>query len=243
MSRTVRSLTAGTIPSSTAWRARSLLVQWEMCKPLAIGSRQANRTSRARCRGGNPGWSPGPLGWCQKIGQARILVATADPPDGRRIALGPDGQLLDRLARGNREENLSPLDLVPGQGAASRDLLEEREIVGNDLQGTRSSTTHGATPIADLANKGQLTSRPNFLHYFVPEPLASRTVLKAEQVRGLAVITSAAVRGGRVGSAIGEGSRKNVRDLILWRIVTQFSDRNRLSGICFAPELSSSSRA
>jgi hypothetical protein len=33
-------------------------------------------------QGGNPGRSPGPLGWFQEVGQARVLVATADPPNG-----------------------------------------------------------------------------------------------------------------------------------------------------------------
>src|SRR4051812_23973048 len=104
-----------TIPSLTAWRARSWLVQWVMCRPLAIGSRQANSTTWARCRGGNPGRSTGPLGGMQEVGQARDLVATADPPDGRGIALSAEGQRSDRLPRGDGQEDLSPLDLIPGE--------------------------------------------------------------------------------------------------------------------------------
>ncbi len=34
---------AGTIPSSTAWLARSWLVHWVMCEPLATGSKQSNQ--------------------------------------------------------------------------------------------------------------------------------------------------------------------------------------------------------
>ena len=66
-------------------------------------------------QGGNPGRSPGPLGWFQEIGQARVLIATADPPDSRRIALGADGQCSDRLPRGDGQEDLSPLDLISGE--------------------------------------------------------------------------------------------------------------------------------
>src|SRR5262245_61742741 len=106
---------AGTIPSSTAWRARSWLVQWVMCRPLAIGSKQASRTIWARWRGGKPGRSPGPLGRSQEVGQARGLVAAADPPDGRRIARGAEGERSDRLARGDGQEDLGALDLIPGQ--------------------------------------------------------------------------------------------------------------------------------
>src|SRR5262245_21824233 len=106
---------AGTIPSSTAWRARSRLVHWVMCKPLATGSRQASATIWARCRGGNPGRSPGPSWRPQEVGQAGGLVAAADPPDGGRIALGAGGERSDRLPRGDGQEDLGPLDLIPGQ--------------------------------------------------------------------------------------------------------------------------------
>ena len=82
----------------------------------------------------------------------------------RRIALGLDGQLLDRLARGDREENLRARWIwYQGKRAASRDLLKDRDIVANGLQRTRSSTMHGVTPIADLANKVQATNRPEVL--------------------------------------------------------------------------------
>ena len=53
---------AGTMPSVTACRARSSLVQWVMCNPSAIGSRQASSTICARWRGGNRGRSTRPLG-------------------------------------------------------------------------------------------------------------------------------------------------------------------------------------
>jgi hypothetical protein len=41
---TLLALILGTILSATAWRARSWLVQWVICNPLAIGSRQASCT-------------------------------------------------------------------------------------------------------------------------------------------------------------------------------------------------------
>jgi hypothetical protein len=52
----------------------------------------------------------------EEAGQARALVATAGPPDGRGIVLCLDGQELDRFPRGDAEDDSRPLDLVPGEG-------------------------------------------------------------------------------------------------------------------------------
>ena len=41
---TVLGLMADTMPSATAWRAKSALVQWVTCSPSAMGSRQASST-------------------------------------------------------------------------------------------------------------------------------------------------------------------------------------------------------
>src|SRR6185437_9762696 len=87
MRRIVRSEMAGTIPSSTACRAKSSLDQWVMCSPLATGSRQARATIWARWRGGNPTGTSG-SGWRgEQSGQAAPLVAAAGPPDGGLVAL------------------------------------------------------------------------------------------------------------------------------------------------------------
>src|SRR4051812_14112355 len=87
---------AGTMPSTTAWRARSWLVQWVMCKPSAMGSRQARLMIPARCRGGNLLRTAHAGLVQQERLQAALLVATTDPPDGAGITLqavgyGPDG--------------------------------------------------------------------------------------------------------------------------------------------------------
>ena len=66
---------------------------------------------------------------------------------------------------------LSPSDLIGGQGPTPSDLLEDRNIVGGDLKGTRSSTTHGAVPKAGLVETVQLIIRLEFPAYFAPYPL------------------------------------------------------------------------
>src|SRR5512144_1861949 len=106
-----------------------------MCRPWAIGSRQASWTIWARCRGGNPGGPPGPVRRYQEAGQSRVLVAAAGPPDGRAVALRPDGQLVDRCPGRNAQYDPGPLDLIPGEGATAGDLLQNRGIVVSDLQG------------------------------------------------------------------------------------------------------------
>src|SRR5436190_5271807 len=96
----VRALMAGTMASSTAWRARSSLVQWVRCNPRAMGSRQARATICARWRGGNPqrmsGVSAAVIG--EQARQARLLVALAGPPDGGLIALHALGDAASPLA-------------------------------------------------------------------------------------------------------------------------------------------------
>jgi hypothetical protein len=64
-------------------------------------------------------------------------------------------------------------------------------------------------------------------------------VLKAEQVRGLGVITSAAVNGGGVSSGIGEASRKGKSKSVYLNPMVQILDHNGLDGIVFAAPSSS----
>src|SRR5215469_7465289 len=101
------------MPSATACRARSLLDQWVMCRPLATGSKQASSTIWALWRGGNPGGPPGALRRSQEAGQPRVLVAAADPPDRRGVVSGLDSQELDRFPGGNAQDDPRPLDLEP----------------------------------------------------------------------------------------------------------------------------------
>src|SRR5262245_64511942 len=84
------------MPSATAWLARPLLVQWVMCNPSTMGSRQASLMIWARCRGGNL-LRAAHAGFVQQESfQAALLVATANSPDSGRVTLqaagyGPDG--------------------------------------------------------------------------------------------------------------------------------------------------------
>src|SRR5579871_3101955 len=94
-----------TMPAATAWRARSLLVQWVMCKPSATGSRQASLMIWARWRGGNllraahAGFVPP-----ERLGAA-LLVAPADPPDDGPVTRQAVGYCLDRLTAGNGQDD------------------------------------------------------------------------------------------------------------------------------------------
>src|SRR6476469_2866257 len=81
---------ASTMPSATAWRARSWLVQWVMCSPSAIGSRQASSTIWARWRGGNLQRMP-QVGFVQQ----EAFVLDLEP----RQVPGPGHGLKDREVR------------------------------------------------------------------------------------------------------------------------------------------------
>src|ERR1700682_2107403 len=134
-----------------------------MCRPLAIGSRQASLTISARCRGGNPGRPPGSVWWCQEAGQSRVLVAAANPPNRRAVALRAEGQIVDRFPGSDAQDDLCPLDLIPGEGSHAGDLLQERGIVGSNLQNQRFATTHGTTPVAEVRYGIQHTGFPEFV--------------------------------------------------------------------------------
>jgi hypothetical protein len=69
--------------------------------------------------------------------------------------------------------------------------------------------------------------------------VASRIVLKAEQVRGLGVITLAAVNGRGVSTGIGEASRKGESESVYLNPVVQILDQNGPDGIVFATPSSS----
>jgi hypothetical protein len=87
---------------------------------------------------------------CQEAGQTLVLIAAADPPDGRAVALRADGQEVDRLSGSDTQDDLCPLDLIPGEGSTVGDLLQDRGIMGGDLQCPRFTATHGTTPVAEV---------------------------------------------------------------------------------------------
>src|SRR4051812_25756747 len=110
---------SSTMPSAIAWRARSALVQWVMCNPSAMGSRQANATIRARCRGGgNPLGAAAAGEVAEQAAQATLLVAATEPPDGGGVALVECGRIQGPLAAGDGQCDASALDGGEGKGAA-----------------------------------------------------------------------------------------------------------------------------
>ena len=148
MRRTVRALIAATMPSATAWRARSSLDQWVMCSPLATGSRQASWTIRARCRGGNP-FGPARTVWCRhQPVHAPPFVQAAGPPDRGAIAFHPIGDCIDPLAAGDRQHGAGTADLKPWQRLATGDLSQGGGILRPERQIARSSTTHPGTSVS-----------------------------------------------------------------------------------------------
>ena len=134
------------MPSATAWRARSPLVQWVICSPSATGSRQASSTIRARCRGGNLLGTPEAGVVQQEFFQSAPLVTAADAPDGGRVALHPGGDGRDRLAGGNGQDDAGMLDLEPSQAAAPGHRLEDGQVGGSQGQRPRLTATHGQPP-------------------------------------------------------------------------------------------------
>src|SRR5690348_15238010 len=128
MRRTMAGLMASTIPSATAWRARSALDQCVMCSPSATGSRQASSTTWARCRGGNLLRPPLAGVVQQEFLQPALLVAAADAPDGGAVALQPGGDIADALSGGDGQDDSGVLHLEPGQAAAVGHGLQDGDI-------------------------------------------------------------------------------------------------------------------
>src|SRR5262249_1021518 len=171
MSRTVRALMAGTIPSAMAWRAKSALVQCVMCNPSAIGSRQASSTIWARCRGGKllRTTRSGFVG--QQGRQSPLFIAPTNAPGRCLITLHPEGHGLDALSGRNRQDEARMLDLKARQGTAVGDALEVGGILRSDDEGTRFPTAHGKLSSGVAGFTSIVPRDRNFLHYFVPGPL------------------------------------------------------------------------
>src|SRR5438094_10494405 len=125
-----------------------------MCNPSALGSRQANSTIGARCRGGNllrsslAGVVP------QEFGQSTLRVAAADAPDGGPATLQPPGNLLDTLPGRDGQHDASVLDLEPGQASAAGDSFQNGAVRRGDgdnggfaaAQGRTSEVQQGTLP-------------------------------------------------------------------------------------------------
>ena len=92
-----------------------------------------------------------------------MLVATTDPPDSGRVAFQAAGDVLDRFAGGDSQDDPGLLDLEPGQPPAAGDGLKDREICRGEGQGTRLSATHGATSATQVGLLLQHTHYPEYL--------------------------------------------------------------------------------
>jgi hypothetical protein len=151
------------MPSAMAWRARSALVQWVMCSPSAIGSRQASSMIRARWRGGNLLRPPDARFVQQEWFQPALLVAAADAPDHGPVTLQPRGDGLNRLFRGDGQHDPGMLHLEPGQAATAGHGLEDGSIRSSNGQGARLASTHGTTSEARAEGYLQHTPWPEFV--------------------------------------------------------------------------------
>ena len=133
---------ASTMPSATAWLARSALDQWVMCSPLATGSRQASSTIWALCRGGNLLGASLARVVQQELPQPALFVAAADPPHSGTVALQAGGQGFDTLPGGDGQDDAGMLDLKPSQVATASHGLEDGDVRRQDGQRAGSSTAH-----------------------------------------------------------------------------------------------------
>src|SRR5436305_1098115 len=123
MRRILRGLMASTMPSSTAWRAKSALDQCVMCNPRATGSRQASWMIWVRWRGGNPLGASRAVGVSQQPGETVLLVAAAAAPDGGWIALPSGGDAVDRFASSDGQNDTGTLDLKERERGLTCDAL------------------------------------------------------------------------------------------------------------------------
>src|SRR4051812_12828245 len=120
-----------------------------MCKPSAMGSRQARVMIWARCRGGNL-LRPALAGFVQQESlQAAPLIAAADSPDRGRVALQAIGYGPDGFASGHGQDDAGMLNLEPGQTPGSGNGLQDRQVSSSDGQGARFPATHGRISYAE----------------------------------------------------------------------------------------------
>src|SRR5262249_2182519 len=96
-------------------------------------------------------------------GKATLLVATTHPPDRGPVALEPGGNLSDRLARGDSQDDASMLDLEPAQAAVARHCFEDRAGGVGQPQRVRLASSHGATSPARARACPHRTPRSQFV--------------------------------------------------------------------------------
>ena len=149
--------------SATACRARSSLVQWVMCSPSAIGSRQASSTIWARWRGGNLLRTPEAGLVQEEFFQPTLLVTAADPPDRGPVTLQPRGDGPDRFPSSDGQHDPGVLDLKPGQAAAASHGLQDGGIRVSKDQRSGSASTHGVISDARGRDSLQHTLWPEFV--------------------------------------------------------------------------------
>ena len=126
----------------------------------------------ARCRGGNL-LGTAHAGFVQQEGlQAAPLVAAADSPDSGRIALQAVGQDPNGFTSGHGQDDAGMLNLEPGQTPGSGNSLQDRQVSSGDGQGARFPATHGRISDVEAGLNLQHAAPENFLHDFVPGPLA-----------------------------------------------------------------------
>src|SRR3954454_7514487 len=114
-----------------------------MCSPSAMGSKQANATTWARCRGGNL-LRPSRAGVVQQeFLQPALRVAAADAPDGGATTLQPNGNILDTLPGRDGQHNASVLDLEPGQAPAAGDGFQNGVVRSGDRYDGGFAAAHG----------------------------------------------------------------------------------------------------
>jgi hypothetical protein len=97
-----------------------------MCKPSAMGSRQASSMIWPRCRGGNLLWTALAGFLQQERLQAALLVAVSDTPDGAGITLQAVGYGPDGFTSRDSQDEAGMLNLEPGQVPGSGNTLEDR---------------------------------------------------------------------------------------------------------------------
>jgi hypothetical protein len=134
-----------------------------MCKPSAMGSRQASSMIWPRCRGGNLLWTALAGFLQQERLQAALLVAAADPPYRGSVTVQAVGYRLDRFPVGNGQDDAGMFDLKERQVSAACYSLQDRDIRGGNSQGKRLPATHGITSAAGTGGLPHHTAYREFV--------------------------------------------------------------------------------
>src|SRR5260370_14287004 len=183
MRRTVRALMEGTMPSLTAWRARSALDQCVRCTPAATGSKYASWLIWACWRGGKLARSAHSARSLQQTCQPLPFITAAGSPHGVFVTLHLPGHRLGPLASGDPQDNPCPSDLEPRQRLTPRHLLEDGPVGRADGDGVRLASAHGRPPRREWVGTFSIADAPqdreaNFPYYFLPGSLGIETTTR-----------------------------------------------------------------